>query len=269
MLAIDSAGLVATSFRTLPPLDVVRAESVGEALQELRRAKRPAILAGGTDLPARFNVGDYPDIIIDIAKIKQLHAVFIDKSELVIGAAVTHQSGSTHALLPAVIPGFQEAWKKIANMRIRMSGTLGGNIMSRRTRYEGAILLAALNAQLEFATLSGPLFMAAGDLWDAELPVASLLQSIRIPIATKPRLDYERSLRPIFTQAFYVDDTGAGRLVSATEFVRPHIWAFDRNSQSNPSPEEIDFQDPVMGTAYLNQVRAVFFMRQMTRLGLS
>jgi len=184
---------------------------------------------------------------------------------LVIGAGVTHYDGARHDLVRSVLPGFAQAWARLANVRVRMSATIGGNVTARRTRYEAAILLSALGAQLQFAAPQGEVSMACENIWSATLPQGALLYEIRIPLRDGLALDYERSMRPVMTQALALDAAGQGRLVTATEFTRPRV--LDVQAAGGP-PVYTPYAagDPVAGDRYLNHVAQVFSVRQFERL---
>ena len=263
------SGLSATSFRTVPRFRLIQAVNVDEAVSALAAAERPAVLAGGTDLPARFNEGFAPSDVIDIARLEPLREVRVDHQQLVIGAAVTHAVGCDHPLVRRHIPGFGEAWARIANVRIRLSATLGGNLMARRTRYEGAILMAALDAQLRFQTTMGEVQIRSSDLFNVEaLPKRALLTAIVIPLRPGLRLDYDRSLRPVVTQAVAIDASRRTTLVTATEYAVPRTRVLHGSVQGLELLQPVHFDDDrVTDGTYLNRVRNVLFARQLQRLG--
>ena len=267
MNLIETAGYIPSSFRTVPRFRLVRAGSVQEAVEALAAAERPAVLAGGTDLPARFNEGFAPTVLVDVAGTADLHRIRIENGTLAIGAAVTHADGAVHPLVRQHLPGFAAAWARIANVRIRMSATLGGNIMARRTRYEGALLLSAMAAKLQFATPGGKIEIPVEDIWTAALPSSALLTTLLIPLRPGLKLDYDRSLRPIMTQAVALDATGQGRMVTATEHAVPRIQNLQAAAQEGGPMPAHQFKDPVTGDAYLNRVSRVIYERQRVLMG--
>ncbi len=238
---------------------------MSETVAALSEWDRPAILAGGTDLPAQFNEGFQPGALIDISRIAALRTISIQAGAIIIGAAVTHAAGATDAILHQHLPAFAAAWSRISNVRIRLSATLGGNVMARRTRYEGALLLTALGAQLRFVKAAGQFEMPVENIWEAA-PPSALLTAIVIPLRPGLRLSYDRSMRPIATQAAAIDAAGEGRLVTATEHVRPHIVPI-RNGSPIPAGTPIAFGDPVTSDAYLNRLAAVLAARHIKSLG--
>lgn len=265
MKLIAAAGFVPTSFRTVPRFNLVRARTIAEAVTAIGDARDPAVLAGGTDLPARFNEGFAPSDLIDISHIGALREIKVAEDAIEIGALVTHAAGSSHALIARHLPSFGAAWRRIANIRIRFSATLGGNLMARRTRYEGAILLSALGARLRFASKAGIREIAVEDNWLSEGGKVGLLTTIVVPLRKGLRMDYARDLRPIMTQAVAVEDHAPGRVVTSTEFIVPRIRAL-----TGDRPEgALDTGDPVTSAAYIRKVSATLLVRQLERMRTS
>jgi carbon-monoxide dehydrogenase medium subunit len=262
MKLVATAGLIPASFRTLPAFGLVRATTITDAVTALGNSERPAVLSGGTDLPARFNEGFAPSDLIDVTRVGELRQITLAGDSLQIGATVTHAAGSTHALVLEHLPSLARAWSRIANVRIRLSATLGGNLMARRTRYEGAILLSALRASLRFQTVEGVLEFPVEAIWTGEIPPRALLTTIVIPLRDGPRLDYARDLRPIMTQAIALDRSGDGRIVTATEHAVPCV----RPLLASGPQGELDLADPVTSTGYLRRVSAVLLARQLERM---
>lgn len=201
MLVLEPAGLLPTGARALAPMRLWQPANVADALACLAGCESPVLMAGGTDLVAQYNEGLAPRSLIDISQIAELRGVLRHDGRLRIGALVTHDAGAQDAQVRALAPGFARAWSRIANPRIRFRATLGGNLMARRTRYEGAILLQALQARLHFATDAGGEQVGVAALWQAGLPARALLAAVEIDTADLLAFDYERSLRPLMTQA--------------------------------------------------------------------
>lgn len=162
-----AAGWIPSSARSLAPFRLTRPANVREAVAMLDGADETVLLAGGTDLVAKFNEGLAPKAVVDMSGLAELRDVRREGSVLHIGSLVTHHAGSGHPAVHASTPGFAAAWTRIANPRIRFRATLGGNLMARRTRYEGAILLTAMNARAVFATRARDIEADVPALWQA------------------------------------------------------------------------------------------------------
>ena len=80
------------------------------------------------------------------------------------------------------------------------------------------------------------------------------------------RFDYERSLRPVMTQALALDADGGGRLALATAYGQTRVFEI-RNGALAPEASGPAFGDPVTSDAYLRRVRGVLLARQIERMG--
>ncbi len=283
MEIVESAGLLPTSARSLTPLRLYQPKTVSDALIALAQSHHPVLLAGGSDLVAQYNEGVTPTELVDISGLDDLKNITLEGSTLRIGALVTHYLGSTHELVEKTIPGFANAWTRIANPRIRFRATIGGNLMSRRTRYEGSILLGALRAKANVASVSGSRQIDVKKIWDGEVDSKSLLTSIDIDTESLIAFDYERSLRPLMTQAVSLWKSGAGTSITlsiATEYIRPVIVTMDLPATL---PAELaanaktiakdllaklpaSFADAVVTNAYARNAGAAFLSRQLEKL---
>ncbi len=221
---LPSAGLLPTSARTLASLRLWQPTSIAAALDCISRCEAPVLLAGGTDLVAQYNEGFAPRSLIDISRVDAMRQLRQQEGILHIGALVTHHDGSSDVGLRTLVPGFAHAWSRIANPRIRFRATLGGNLMARRTRYEGALLLQALDAKLNFTAPSGTHRVAVDSLWQHGVAGRGLLTGIEVDTRNLLAFDYERSLRPLMTQALAVWRQATGLRLSlsmATEHLAP------------------------------------------------
>ncbi len=226
MELVVAAGLVPTSARSLRRLKLIQPRSIEATLAALRDADDPVLLAGGSDLVARFNEGLDPQELVTLAQVAELQTITADSQSLRIGAMVTHADGSGHAALRRQAPGFAAAWGGIANPRVRFTATLGGNIVAQRVRYEAAVLLAAAQARLEWATPQGPRSISPQALWSDDSLQRSLLTAISIDTADLAAYFYERSMRPLLTFAVGLRWRGDGLHLCcavATEYLRPHL----------------------------------------------
>jgi CO/xanthine dehydrogenase FAD-binding subunit len=162
-----------------------------------------------------------------------------------------------------------------------MSATLGGNLMARHTRYEGALLLTALGASMDFVSRDGAYEAPVESLWTQKVPPNPLLLSVRIPVDRPSRFHYARMLRPALTQALCIHNGSGGytgRVVVATEYLAPVVLSLDLARAS--SFEDIaaeatriaretlralpkEFADACVSNAYAKEVSEVILRRQL------
>ena len=276
MYEVAQAGLIAASYRDIPPFPVIAPANVGEAVAAMADAELPVPYAGGTDLCGAVREGKEIGTLIWLKRLDALRGVQIEDGALGIGALTTHAEGAASDAAGA-IPGLAEAWSKLGKMRIRLSGTAGGNLMARHTRYEMSILLTALGGTARFASAGGEADLTPANIWERAEPARSLLTRLSIPLANDLRLDYDRSLRPVMTHALalWSDNAGRarGRAVIATEYLRPFAIDLDL---SGTDPRGIaaaafealpgEFADPATGNGYLRRAGTALLARQLARL---
>ena len=194
----------------LPPFDLHRARSVDEASEILRRhGDDAAVHCGGTELVLLLKLGfaSYGHLV-DIKPIRELKGIVLEDGTLRIGAAVTHREIERSPVVAETLPALAAMERRVANLRVRTIGTLGGNLCFSDPHSDPASFLLALEAEVECGDGSPtarhlPLSeFLVGPYQTALLP-GELLTCIRIPIpprGTRITHDkiafHERPLRP-------------------------------------------------------------------------
>lgn len=113
------------------PFGLKKAASVAEAIQLLETLEDAALYAGGTELLLVMKQGFLqPNHLIDVKGIPELQEIRVDPSAgyLRIGAAVTHQRVARDPQVQEWIPELAWIEGRIANIRVRSTGTIGGNL---------------------------------------------------------------------------------------------------------------------------------------------
>ncbi|ABM08060.1 FAD binding domain-containing protein [Paenarthrobacter aurescens] len=220
------AGLIAQSQSALPPFILHRPTSLGEAVALTRQHPEAVIAAGCSDLVAQFREGLEPEVLISVQRIKELRAISNNAGVLSIGSSVSHAEGSRSPDILSTVPALAAAWGSIATVRIRYRGTLGGNLLSRRYRYEMPVILSALGGQMQFH--GGDITtLPVSSLWDRTLGNVGILTAVTVDTASLLWFGYERSMRPLSTVSLAVRKNAvAGLTVSAvcgSEYRRPFV----------------------------------------------
>lgn len=226
MQRVPGLGLIATSIRTLAPLRLYHPFSCEQVAHILHNEEcAPTLLAGGTDLCAQFNEGLAPRSLVSLHQVAALRQIKEIDGEIRIGGAVTHACGHADHLLHRHLGTFAQAWRAIANPRIRFRATIGGNLMALRPRYEMSAMLDALGAAVSFRVGDRHVRLGPQEIWSGQVPARAFLDNIAIPARGDfVAFRYDRSLRPTVTLALCVRDTNNGlkvRAVVATEMLPP------------------------------------------------
>lgn len=172
----------------LPPFELHRVRSVEEATDLLERyGDEAALYCGGTELLLLLKLG-FASFrhLIDVKRVAELQGVRAENGALVIGAGVTHRELERSHVVHERLPALALMERRVANIRVRNVGTLGGNLCFSDPRSDPATFLLALDAELE-ARRGGepPRRIAIADFvhgpYRTALEPGELLVSIRLP----------------------------------------------------------------------------------------
>lgn len=209
------AGLVASTQSGLPPFRLYRPRNLAETVSVLTAEPTAHVFAGGSDFFAQVRRGVTPEALVSVRHLSELKTLTHDDGRLWLGAGMTHAEGQNDGTLRNVLPALADAWGSIATVRIRRTGTIGGNLMSRQYRYEMPLLTGALQARLEFPDdHTRPVDW----LWeDAAGQQERLLLGVSVDTSNLLYFGYERSMRPVITVALALREYPAG--ITATAVV--------------------------------------------------
>jgi carbon-monoxide dehydrogenase medium subunit len=179
-----------------------RPDTMAEALALSHRyGAEAAFMAGGVSLINTLKTGAAIGNIIHLGRLPEFTSIAVADGTLQIGAGVTLWRLQTAPELAGLGPAVRQAITEIGNVRVRMKGTIGGNIMAREANYDIAPVMMALGATLKCASADGRI---------TDTPVSDLgaspglLLSLSLPLAGA-WFGYDRSLRPAITLAVGID----------------------------------------------------------------
>jgi aerobic carbon-monoxide dehydrogenase medium subunit len=169
---------------TLPPFDLHRAQSSAEARQLLQQhGEDAAVICGGTELLLLLKLG-YAGYghLVDISGIAELGGIHASDGALVIGATATHREIERSPLVLEHLPALAAMESRVANVRVRNVGTLGGNLCFSDPHSDPATFLLALDAEAEWEAGRAPLAEFLVGPYETRLEHGQLLHAIRVPL---------------------------------------------------------------------------------------
>ena len=172
---------------TLAPFEIQRAGTVAEASGLLDELGDDAVIySGGTELLLLLKLGFAAyEHLIDIKPIEELARLEVRDGTLLIGGAVTHRTLERSPLVQAGWPDFVEMERRVANVRVRSQGSLGGNLAFADPHSDPATFLLAAGASLSLGRGSQRRTLSLGDFvrgpYETGLEPGELLCSIEIP----------------------------------------------------------------------------------------
>jgi aerobic carbon-monoxide dehydrogenase medium subunit len=140
---------------TIRSFDLLQPRSLAEASEFLlRHGDQARLIAGGTTLVIllKQRAVHYP-YLVDLQSIPGLDQITHEPDGVRIGALVTHRAVELSPVVRNLFPVIAEAFRKIGNVRVRQTASVGGNLAHADYRLDPPPALLLLGSQ---ATLFGP-----------------------------------------------------------------------------------------------------------------
>lgn len=132
----------------LPDFEVHRPASIEQASDMLRDPEAVAML-GGTELILLMKLGFLePSDVVLLGGLSDLQGVEATPGTVRIGAALSHTAIAHHPDLARLFPLLTGVEAGIANVRVRNTGTLGGNLAFADPHSDAATVLVALGGRV-------------------------------------------------------------------------------------------------------------------------
>jgi len=137
----------------IPRFSLVRPATLDDAFAAYEAADGDAAyIAGGTELLQVMKMGFAQfRTLIDLKRVPDLQGIALNGA-LRIGAAVTHREIERSAAVSGAVPGLIALERRVANARVRNTGTLGGNLAFAEPHSDPATFLLACGASVEVAS---------------------------------------------------------------------------------------------------------------------
>jgi carbon-monoxide dehydrogenase medium subunit len=170
------------------PFELHRPTTLDAALElQAQYGEDCAFYAGGTELllALKARVLRY-DHLIDLKKIASLRGVRQEAEEIVIGALTSHLDLARDALMHRLVPAYAALSNNIANIRVRVAGTIGGNLCFGESHADPPALLAALGASVVLQGPEGTRSVLVAEFITDEFTTqrcdGEIMMAVRIPV---------------------------------------------------------------------------------------
>jgi aerobic carbon-monoxide dehydrogenase medium subunit len=192
--------------------------TVAEASQMLAEfGDKARLYAGGTELllTMKHDLLRY-EHLVDVKTIPDLDKIELKNGSLMIGSTATHRAIERSAMVKQNLPVLAELENHVANVRVRASGTLGGNLCFAEPHSDPATLLLALGAKAHVQGKSTAKTIAIDQLiigsYETSLTGDELLAGVEIPLLSKTQraayLKFQLKERPTLGLALVLDVDG-------------------------------------------------------------
>jgi carbon-monoxide dehydrogenase medium subunit len=168
----------------VPSFDYELAPSLEHALAALAGGATP--IHGGTELLPAMGLGLLrPSRLVSLRQLDELRVCQRVEDGLVVGAGLTHDFLATSLLVAEGAPLLAEVAADVGNIRVRCTGTLGGNLAFAEPRSDIGTALLALDARLTLVSASGTREMAISEFlvggYETDLREGELIAAVTVP----------------------------------------------------------------------------------------
>jgi aerobic carbon-monoxide dehydrogenase medium subunit len=204
-------------------------KSHAEASQMLAQfGEKGRLYAGGTELllAMKHDLLRY-EHLVDVKTIPNLDKIETKNGSLFIGGAVTHRAIERSAVVKEKLPVLAEMETKVANVRVRATGTLGGNLCFAEPHSDPATLLLALEANVHVQGKTGTRDLSIDKLiagaYENSLAADELLMGVEIPSLKKSQraayVKFQTHERPTLGIALVLDLDDSGQNIKRARAV--------------------------------------------------
>jgi carbon-monoxide dehydrogenase medium subunit len=206
---------------TLNRFEIHQPGSATEASQMLSHfGDEAGIYAGGTELllAMKHQALNYRHLI-DLKVVPGLDSIKVRDGFLEIGATSTHRSVERSALVQKNQPALAEMESQVANVRVRATGTLGGNLCFAEPHSDPATLLLVLGGAVKVESAAGsreiPVSELIGGAYASNLLPGEILTKIVVPCAKPSQraayMKFQIHERPTLGLGLWLETPDGGR----------------------------------------------------------
>jgi carbon-monoxide dehydrogenase medium subunit len=175
------------------------------------------LYAGGTELllAMKHDLLRY-EHLIDVKTIAGLNRIELKDGAVMIGGTATHRAIERSSVVKQNLPILAEMETRVANVRVRASGTLGGNLCFAEPHSDPATLLLALGAKVSVQGKAGARSMAIDKFisgsYETSLAPDEIMTGVEIPVPAKSQraayLKFQLKERPTLGLALVMNLDG-------------------------------------------------------------
>jgi len=225
---------------TLRRFEIHQPCSVAEASQMLLDFDGDAgVYAGGTELLLSMRHGALRyGHLIDVKVIPGFDSIQLRDRWIEIGAGATHRAIERSPLVLDKIKVLAEMESRVANVRVRAAGTIGGNLCFAEPHSDPATLLLVLNAMAHVDGPGGPREIRMDELisgaYSNSLEPGELLTAIRIPCPSPAQrmayVKFQIHERPTLGLALAMETSDGGETITSARVAIGCVCPFPRRS---------------------------------------
>jgi aerobic carbon-monoxide dehydrogenase medium subunit len=163
--------------------DYVRPATLDEAVSALRDAgEEGKVIAGGQSLLPLLRLRlAFPEVLVDVASVPELHGVRDEGSSLLVGAMTTHYEVLRDPLIREYAPLVAAATSTVADPAVRHRGTFGGSLAHADPAGDLPAVVLAMDAVFVTSSREIPAAEFFADYLTSALGPDEILVGVRLP----------------------------------------------------------------------------------------
>lgn len=256
---------------SVPPFDYEKAADLDAALTALGSQAVP--VHGGTELLPAMGMGLLsPEKLVSVRGLPELRVLHHDGGRLVVGAGLTHREIAASSVVRQSAPLLAEVADGVGNIRVRSTGTLGGNLAFAEPRSDLTTALLALDAEVQLERAAAQRRMPLAEFllgpYEVDLQPGELIISVTLNDGGTDFSVYRKivtSERPVVGVALtHLTDRGRWRLVVGAVGLTPLVVEADRLAELDTASvsETVDVVSDLSGSEeYKRHLTAVTIER--------
>ncbi len=177
-----------------------KVNSVEEALTALASPDAKLLAGGHSLIPTMKLRLSNPSKLVDIASISSLRGIKESGSEIVIGAATTHQEIAASKVIQTKLGLFSQGASSIGDVQVRNKGTIGGSLAHADPSADWTALVLAADATIGVQSKKGSRTIKATEFFKGIFATAlkedEIITSVHVPVPSGSKGVYLKFAQP-------------------------------------------------------------------------
>jgi carbon-monoxide dehydrogenase medium subunit len=177
-----------------------KANSVEEAIKALSSPDAKLLAGGHSLIPTMKLRLNSPAALVDIGSIATLRGIKEAGTEIIIGAATTHQEIASNKTIQSKLPLFAAGAASIGDVQVRNKGTIGGSLAHADPAADWAAVVLAADATIAVQGSKGARKIKATEffqgMFSTSLQAGEIITAIHVPVVAGSKSAYLKFAQP-------------------------------------------------------------------------
>jgi len=177
-----------------------KVNSVADAIKALSSGDAKILAGGHSLIPIMKLRLNSPSKLVDIGAIAELRGIKESGSEIIIGAATTHQEIASNKIIQSKLPLYAQGAASIGDVQVRNKGTIGGSLAHADPAADWAAVVLASDATIAVQGSNGSRKIKASEFFKGMFSTAvnegEIITALHVPVAAGSKSIYLKFPQP-------------------------------------------------------------------------